>query len=91
MSAKEISSLTTDPKKICGAKGKRNGKPCPRPPMANGRCYHHGGASPGNKQGSGNSNYRHGRYTATVIAERRQIRALLRASKAQLKVMTENT
>jgi hypothetical protein len=29
----------------CGAKTKRSGDPCPRPPMANGRCYHHGGAS----------------------------------------------
>lgn len=31
---------------LCGAKSKRTGNPCTRPPMANGRCYHHGGATP---------------------------------------------
>lgn len=31
---------------ICGAKTKRGKGICKRPPMANGRCYHHGGASP---------------------------------------------
>lgn len=44
---------------ICGAKSKRNGKPCPNPPMANGRCYHHGGASI--PPGPGHPTYKHGR------------------------------
>jgi hypothetical protein len=33
---------------ICGAKGKRTGKPCPSKAIyANGRCRHHGGLSTG--------------------------------------------
>jgi hypothetical protein len=33
---------------ICGAKGKRTGKPCPSKALyANGRCRHHGGLSTG--------------------------------------------
>ncbi|WP_394854224.1 HGGxSTG domain-containing protein [Sphingobium naphthae] len=30
---------------VCGAK-RRNGEPCRKPPMANGRCHLHGGRTP---------------------------------------------
>ena len=89
MSAKEINGLTIGQKMICGAKGKRNGKPCPRPPMTNGRCYHHGGASPGALPGAANANYKHGRYTREAKAERRQMRELIRNARSQLKIMKE--
>lgn len=47
-------------KPICGAKLKR-GKPgvCQQPPMPNGRCYHHGGASP--VAGPTHPSYTHGK------------------------------
>lgn len=45
-------------KKVCGAKN-RQGKPCQKPPMANGRCRLHGGATP---SGPESANYKHGRY-----------------------------
>jgi hypothetical protein len=39
---------------ICGAKGKRTGKPCPSKALyANGRCRHHGGLSTGPKTPEG--------------------------------------
>lgn len=42
----------------CGAKGKRTGKPCRAPAMANGRCHKHGGATP---SGIASSQFVHGR------------------------------
>ena len=51
----------------CGAKSKRTGNPCQRPPCApNGRCYFHGGRSTGpktsdGKRRCGNSNRKHDR------------------------------
>lgn len=44
-------------KKVCGAKT-RAGHSCPRPAMSNGKCYHHGGATP--PPGPSHPNYRHG-------------------------------
>ncbi len=54
------------------------GRPCRSPAMNNGRCRMHGGKSPGAPRGNSNA-YRHGRYTAEAIAERRRIAALLRS------------
>ena len=48
------------------------------PAMNNGRCRMHGGKSPGAPRGNSNA-YRHGRYTAEAIAERRRIATLLRS------------
>jgi hypothetical protein len=48
--------------RICGAK-KRDGTLCRKPPMANGRCRLHGGATPG---GIACANYKHGRYSRFV-------------------------
>lgn len=62
----------------CGART-RNGRPCQAPAMAdNRRCRMHGGASPGAPTGQRNGNYRHGRYTAEALAERRRLAELLR-------------
>ena len=49
--------------------------------MPNGRCRMHGGKAPGAPKGNSHA-LRHGRYTAEVIAERRELGALLRDMKA---------
>ena len=64
----------------CGART-RNGRPCQSPAMPNGRCRMHGGMSPGAPRGNKNA-LKHGRYTAEVLAQRREISALMRAIKA---------
>ena len=61
----------------CGART-RKGNPCRSPAMANGRCRMHGGRSPGAPQGNGNA-LKHGRYSATAIAERRELATLIRS------------
>lgn len=48
-------------KKICGAKLRGKDKICQKPPMANGRCRLHGGATP---SGPASPNFKHGRYAA---------------------------
>jgi uncharacterized protein YjcR len=65
----------------CGART-RSGKPC-RSPAVSGkkRCRMHGGA-PGSGAPRGNKNaLKHGFFTREVIAERRQLRELLRQSR----------
>jgi len=49
--------------------------------MPNGRCRMHGGMSPGAPKGNKNA-FKHGRYTAEAIANRREIATLLRATNA---------
>jgi len=68
----------------CGAKT-RKGTPCKSPAMKNGRCRMHGGASTGAPKGNKNA-FKHGRYSAEAVAERRAVRELVRASSRQLKV-----
>ncbi|WOH66175.1 HGGxSTG domain-containing protein [Bradyrhizobium sp. BWA-3-5] len=65
----------------CGARSRRSGKPCQSPAMPNGRCRMHGGLSPGAPKGNQNA-FKHGRYSATYIAEKREIAALLRRMRA---------
>jgi hypothetical protein len=48
--------------------------------MPNGRCRMHGGSSPGAPKGNKNA-FKHGRYTAEAIAERREIAALMHGMK----------
>jgi hypothetical protein len=48
--------------------------------MPNGRCRMHGGLSPGAPQGNRNA-FKHGRFTAEAIAERRELAALVRDMK----------
>jgi hypothetical protein len=55
----------------CGAHARTTGQPCRSPAMSNGRCRMHGGKSTGRPQ-------KHGRYTKKAIAERREVRDLLR-------------
>lgn len=60
----------------------RAGTPCQSPAMTNGRRRMHrrqvaGGAAKGNRNA-----FRHGRYTATAVAGRRQIAALIRTMRA---------
>jgi len=70
--------MLTSPR--CGAKT-RSGKPCQSPAVSGKkRCRMHGGA-PGSGAPQGNQNaLKHGLYTREAMAERRQIRALIRQS-----------
>jgi len=52
--------------------------------MANGRCRMHGGPSPGAPKGNKNA-YKHGRYTAGAIANRKAIAALIHAARQVMK------
>jgi hypothetical protein len=61
--------------KRCGART-RSGKPCQSPAKANGRCRMHGGPSPGAPRGNRNA-FKHGRYTAEAISNRRRLAAML--------------
>nr|WP_084462113.1 HGGxSTG domain-containing protein [Bradyrhizobium sp. WSM1417] len=68
----------------CEARTKsRNGKPCQSPAMRNGRCWMHGGPSPGAPKGNRHA-LKHGRYTAEAIARRREISALVRDARSML-------
>lgn len=60
----------------CGAHARTTGQPCRGVAMKNGRCRMHGGKA-GRKP-------THGRYTRAAIADRRQIRAILRALRGLL-------
>jgi hypothetical protein len=59
----------------CGAKT-RSGAPCKSAPVTGRRrCRMHGGADgSGAPSGSRNGNYKHGRYTAEMVAARRWLR-----------------
>ena len=48
--------------------------------MANGRCRMHGGKAPGAAKGNSKA-FKHGRYSADAVAERRDLMALLRDMK----------
>lgn len=61
----------------CNAKAKTTGKRCRQAAMKNGKCYWHGGKSPGPPTGNKNS-YKHGYYTAEAIESRIQVRNILR-------------
>ena len=65
----------------CGAHCRTTGEPCQQPAMANGRCRMHGGTNPGAPKGNRNA-FKHGRYTAQAIANRREVAALIRAMRA---------
>ena len=58
----------------------RNGTSCQSPAMANGRCRMHGGKAKGAPKGNSHA-FKHGRYTAEHIAERRHFADLLREMK----------
>jgi len=64
----------------CGART-RSGSRCRSPAMPNGRCRLHGGLSPGAPKGNRNA-FKHGRYSATALARRREVAALIRTMRA---------
>ena len=53
------------------------------------RCRMHGGAKGSGSPPSNRNAFRHGRYTAEVIARRREVAALLRACRDQLGSMRD--
>lgn len=60
----------------CHAHSRRTGKPCRSPAMKNGKCRMHGGKATGAPKGNTNA-YKHGRYAADAIAQRREFAALV--------------
>jgi len=68
----------------CGARARNTGGlPCKAAAMANGRCYHHGGKSTGPRTTEGlersrKANWKHGRYSREVKADRVQATRALR-------------
>lgn len=81
--ARDTGAMRASPR--CGART-RKGTPC-RAPAVHGkaRCRMHGGAK-GSGAPVGNSNaLKHGNYTREAIAERRQLRALIRQMERTLK------
>ena len=67
----------------CGARRKRDGKPCQGPAMANGRCRFHGGLSTGARTAEGKERarkapLRHGHYSAEAKAARAEGRQAVR-------------
>jgi hypothetical protein len=68
----------------CGARARHTGgRPCKAPSLANGRCRHHGGKSTGPKTAEGlersrKANWKHGRYSREVKADRIQATRALR-------------
>lgn len=78
----------------CGAKT-RSGTPCNAPAMANSRCRMHGGKSTGPRTPEGlersrKANFKHGFYSAEVIAECRFMKQLLHNSRETLGQIEKN-
>jgi len=85
-----------DPSKAprCGANAKRTQLPCRSPAMPNGKCRLHGGASSGPKTTEGlerakKSNWKHGRFSVSAKARRKEGAGLLREVKSLLLQMKE--
>ena len=73
----------------CGART-RSGTPCKGPAMANGRCRMHGGPSTGPRTPEGierirSSRWKHGRFSKSAVASRREMRETIRALRNLLK------
>ena len=64
----------------------RSGAPCKNPPIRRRtRCRMHGGTSPGAPKGNRHA-WKHGRYSAEAMAERRRFRSLLRELKEGIEI-----
>jgi hypothetical protein len=74
--ALKLANLT----KRCGAKTRQKGF-CQSPAMKNGRCYMHGGKSPGAPKGSKHGRYTTGVHTQEAITRRRYVRNLIKSTK----------
>lgn len=73
----------------CGANAKRTGQSCRAPAMANGRCRLHGGKSTGPKTQEGlersrAANLRHGFYSASERAARKDAMELIKRARQTL-------
>jgi hypothetical protein len=79
--ADRLARLRTAPR--CGART-RAGTACECPAVRGRvRCRLHGGKSPGAPRGSANGRFKDGYWTCEAIAERRFIRALLKAAQSR--------
>lgn len=67
----------------CNAMAKSTGARCKQVAMKNGKCYWHGGASPGAPFGNMNS-FKHGMYTKKSLERRKNIRQLLKTCREAL-------
>ena len=68
----------------------RRGTPCRQPAVSGKtRCRMHGGAEQSGGQPGNRNAFRHGRYSAKVMACRREVAALLRACRDQLGSMRD--
>ena len=68
----------------CDARTRR-GTPCQSPAVTGqARCRMHGGAEGSGGQPGNRNAFKHGRYSAEAIAQRREVAALLRACRDQL-------
>lgn len=78
--------------KQCGARARSNGgQPCRRVACPNGKCHLHGGhtRNSGSKTPEGRlkqkmASWKHGRYSAEAIAERRAFRAMMKQYKGDI-------
>jgi hypothetical protein len=64
----------------CTAKAKSTGQQCKQPAMKNGKCYWHGGKSPGPPRGNENA-LKHGHYTEQAIRNRKLVRTMINTAK----------
>jgi hypothetical protein len=66
--------MTFPMQSLCGAHARTTGEPCRGAAMANGRCRMHGGKSTGRSVISGE-------FTKNAVAQRKQLRKLIRDMK----------
>ena len=69
----------TDDTPRCGARIRADGV-CQCRAMENGKCFKHGGASPGAPRGPANGRFRDGFWTRETVEERRFIQSLLKSA-----------
>jgi hypothetical protein len=68
----------------------RRGTPCQQPAVGGRkRCRMHGGAEGSGSQPGNRKAFKHGRYSAEAIAQRREVAALLRACRDQIGGMSD--
>lgn len=77
----------------CGAKGKRTGRSCRQPAMANGRCRLHGGKSTGPITVEGlkraqTANWKHGEYSQMTRNHFRALKKAIKLMKWELTAIT---
>ena len=71
----------------CSAKAKHSGQRCRQPAMKNGKCYWHGGKSPGAPKGNQHA-LKHGHYTAKAKGQQKAVRELLKITSDPMKELS---